>query len=107
MVDMRDDMRDDSSLPNESREAASVLEPCEVVEAAERQRAGSGFAPMAFDGAASGECGRFSISADIVWTKQDEAGRGRVDREEAQRRTAAIFRGSIQAQGPVWPQSLV
>lgn len=68
IVDMREelDMREDSSLPSESRELASVLEPWEVVEAAERARAGSGFAPIACDGAASGECGRFSVSADMA-----------------------------------------
>jgi hypothetical protein len=68
MVDMREelDIREDSSLPSESREFASVLEPRDVVEAAERARAGSGFAPMACDGAASGECGRFSVSADMA-----------------------------------------
>lgn len=68
MVDMREelDMREDSSLPSESRELASVLEPWEVVEAAERARAGSGFAPIACDGAASGECGRLSVSADMA-----------------------------------------
>lgn len=68
MVDMREelDIREDSSLPSESREFASVLEPRDVVEAAERARTGSGFAPMACDGAASGECGRFSVSADMA-----------------------------------------
>lgn len=37
MVDMREelDMREDSSLPSESRELASVLEPWDAVEAAE------------------------------------------------------------------------
>lgn len=37
-----------------------------MVEVVERARDGSVFAPMACDGAASGECGRFSTSADMV-----------------------------------------
>lgn len=37
-----------------------------MVEVVERVREGWVFAPMACDGAASGECGRFSTSADIA-----------------------------------------
>jgi hypothetical protein len=46
-----------------------------MVEAVERARAGWGFAPIACDGAASGECGRFSFSADMVEDAETE-GRG-------------------------------
>lgn len=48
-----------------------------MVEVVERARDGSVFAPMACDGAASGECGRFSTSADMVNEAERQRGKKR------------------------------
>lgn len=48
-----------------------------MVEVVERARDGSVFAPMACDGAASGECGRFSTSADMANEEERQRGKKR------------------------------